>query len=172
MINRKGQVPSTITWIVAFVIILFFMVLFNLVTLGLAAKKSVSVSEEFFIESEKELRTSYKLGEITANNLLEGFLLSEGRYNDMDVTNYDILFNFRKGDENSLAFITEQSRSFFFEKNKIDSFGLDILLGEEKAGRFGNLVCEKNKFIQVSRDINDKRIVFCIIQNRVLGGNK
>lgn len=79
--NKKSQVGMTMTWVVAFIVIFFILILFLAIVSGLAAKRNVPLISLFYDTSSSLEISKEAHDDISANKELTRFLESPVQYN-------------------------------------------------------------------------------------------
>ena len=113
---KNGQIGSGFTWIGAFVIIFFIIILFAFVSTSLAAKKQVSLSSVFSRTGANEITAvgeEYQAIDFKTSRDLFTFLNSPVEFNG-NTTMYAVLqANFKQGNPELLQFTRIDAQNYF-----------------------------------------------------------
>ncbi|HUS50688.1 MAG TPA: hypothetical protein VMZ91_11015 [Candidatus Paceibacterota bacterium] len=120
IINKKAQIGATLTWIVAFLIIFFIMILFISTTIIISAKKTSILSLSF---SQKETTiTSHITGDFAVQRNLISFLNKPIKFEGKDIFIKDLIADKELNDENKARFekFVEEASKFIDENFPLD----------------------------------------------------
>ena len=166
---KKGQIATTLTWVVATLIVFFVMMIFILASLTLAGKKKIT-----FEDNQASLE-GYSVGSLDLQRELDRVLRKRIEFGNGNARVGDLVYVSDKLEREELGRLKEGIEKAMDERfprgSIIDEYiwAISIDKGEENilfSG--GRCALDSSIWINVDQEIADKKIVLCFWRNDFL----
>jgi len=148
MQSKKSQVSATLTWIVAFVIIAFIIILYLSIAAGIAGKRNIPILSEFYSKSSLEVDTENK-NDYSANTILQSYLNSPVDYQGKSMKMSDFI-------------VFAQGNIFSVKKTSL-TVAMDFR-GIRDSGNYEQFIIFYEKSANYFDKIYDKCYVLCLFK--------